>query len=59
MDSILILSDDKAIIQLIEKAVSGENHRITTMQPDEKTLDYSATMCNVPQKLDSWLRCDI
>ena len=44
MGSILILSDDKAIIQLVEKAVSGENHRITTMQTDEKTLDYSATL---------------
>ena len=32
MGSILILSDDKAIIQLVEKAVSGENHRITTIQ---------------------------
>ena len=44
MGSILILSDDKAVIHLVEKAVSGENHRITTMQTDEKTLDYSATM---------------
>ena len=33
----------RAVTQVVEKAVSGGYHRITTVQPDEMTLDYFAT----------------
>ncbi|MCY3762670.1 MAG: diguanylate cyclase [Gemmatimonadetes bacterium] len=42
MGSILILSDDKAVVEDVEKAISG-SHAITVLPPEPATLDCSTT----------------
>ena len=41
MGSILILSDDKAVVEDVEKAISPGSHAITVMPPETATLDCS------------------
>ena len=43
MGSILILSDDKAIVEDVEKAISRGSHAITVMPPETATLEGSTT----------------
>lgn len=57
MSSILILSDDKSIVEQVKKAVSPRNHTITVMPSEPVTLDCLTTAGVDLVFLEDWSDC--